>query len=326
VRIAGSGTCRPSTLLSSVEIDRRLGRADGWCEGLSGVRTRAIADGETAVDLAAEASRRALDHAGMTASDVGCVIATAAVPHQGIPTTAVLVQRALGLSHSSVPAFDVNATCIGFLAGLDVAGALIASGRYDSVLICSADLPSRGTSWETPEIKAIFGDGAAAVVLTRDREQERGVLALALETYSEGASACELRACGTGLDPHEDLPRFLSGTRFEMDGPLAYRVAARYLPRLLRRLLAKAGIGWEDVDVVVPHQASALAMEHMRRRLKVAPEKIVDVFATHGNQVSASLPTALHAALADGRVRAGGIALLIGTAAGVTVGGAVMRL
>jgi 3-oxoacyl-[acyl-carrier-protein] synthase-3 len=322
----GSGTCRPSTLLSSVEIDRQLGRAEGWCEGISGVRTRAIAGGETAVDLAAGAARQALTRAGMVPSDLGCIVATCAVPHQGIPTTAVLVQRALGLSASSIPAFDVNATCIGFLAALDIAGALIASGRYESILICAADLPSRGTTWDAPEIKAIFGDGAAAVVLTRDREQDRGVLAFAMETYSEGASACTLRAGGTGLDPHANLADFLAGSRFEMDGPLAYRVAARYLPRLLRRLLTQAGIGWADIDVVIPHQASALAMKHMRRRLSVAPEKIVDVFATHGNQVSASLPTALHAAMGDGRVQPGGIALLIGTAAGITLGGAVMRL
>jgi 3-oxoacyl-[acyl-carrier-protein] synthase-3 len=276
--------------------------------------------------MATAAAHGALDAAGIDARDVDCIIATGTLPHQAIPTTAVLVQRRLGLEGTGTPAFDVNATCLGFLVALDIAGAMIAARRYDTVLVVASDMPSRGTSWDTPGIKALFGDGAAAAVLRHCDDSKSGVLSVAIETHSEGAEACELRAGGTDLDPHLDLARFLEGSWFRMDGPLAYRITLQNMPAFLDRLLGAAGVSIGDIDVVVPHQASAFGMAHLRRRLGVPSGKVIELLATRGNQVAASMPMALKYALDEGLARRGDLVLLIGTAAGITLGGAVMRL
>jgi 3-oxoacyl-[acyl-carrier-protein] synthase-3 len=147
-----------------------------------------------------------------------------------------------------------------------------------------------------------------------------------METYSEGAEACTFRAGGTGLNPHRNLQAFLDAAWFDMDGPLAYRISARYMPGFLDRLLAAAGVSLDDIDLVIPHQASAHALHLMRRRLRVPSEKLVDLLAERGNQVSASIPSMLDHALASGRAKPGDLVLLIGTAAGITLGGAVIRL
>jgi 3-oxoacyl-[acyl-carrier-protein] synthase-3 len=327
VALAGAAARRPRTILASSALDARLGLAQGTVESLSGVRERAVvAAHETLIDLAAGAAADALRNACCDARALDCIVMASAVPHQPIPTSAVFVKRALGLERSPIPAFDVNATCIGFLAALDAASALIACGRYERVLVVAADVPSRGVTWDDPKVAGIFGDGAGAVVLERAGADGRGIVALGLETFTEGAEACVLRAGGTHLDPHGDYAAFLRGTYFEMDGSIAYRVAAKHMPRFVETLLARAGVTMDQIDCIVPHQASATAMALMERRLRFPPGRMIDIFAEYGNQVSASLPTALACALERGAVRDGSLVLLLGTAAGITIGGAVWRI
>jgi 3-oxoacyl-[acyl-carrier-protein] synthase III len=325
VCVAGTAIALPVRTLASIEIDVKLGRRPGWTERLSGVASRHIAEAETAIDLSLTAARKAIANAGLAIDDVDCVIGANAVPFQAIPPTAVFIHRGLGIVRADVPAFDANATCLSFLAAVDMAGALIAAKRYRNVLVTSCDLPSRGVSWGDPETATIFGDGAAAAVLQRSEDDGQGVIAIELETHSDGAHTCEMRAGGTGLDPRRDPEKFLLGAHFEMDGPSAYRIASRALPDFVDRLLFAAGLSLADIDVVIPHQASAPAMRHARKLLGVPPHKIVDIFADHGNQVSASLPTALHIARERRMVEPGSLALLIGSAAGITLGGAVIR-
>ncbi|GAB2177054.1 3-oxoacyl-[acyl-carrier-protein] synthase III C-terminal domain-containing protein [Dongia sp. agr-C8] len=326
IAIAGTGSYLPARVLDAATFDTLVGKPLGWSEKASGVRSRHVVQHETVIDMAAAAASQAIARAGIAAQDLDCIIAAAALAHQPIPTSAVLIQRALGLPTSGIPAFDVNATCLSFLAALDLAGALITAGRYRTILVTAADMPSQGTRLGDPEIKAMFGDGAAAAVLKPGERPGQGVVALRMETYSEGAEACTLRAGGTGLSPHGDLKIFLDATWFEMDGPLAYRVSARYMPGFLERLLGAAGVTLDDIDLVIPHQASAHALHLMRRRLGVPAAKLIDLLAERGNQVSASIPSMLDHALASGRARKGDLILLIGTAAGITLGGAVIRL
>lgn len=326
VAFAGTGSYLPPKVIDAATFDALVGRPLGWSESCSGVRSRHVVEQETVIEMATAAARQALARADIAPEDVDCIIAAGALAHQPIPTNAVLIQRMLGLPSSGIPAFDVNATCLGFLAALDVAGALIATGRYRTILVTAADVPSQGTRAEEPEVKAMFGDGAAAVVLRASEQPGQGVVALRMETYSEGADACTLRAGGTGLSPHRNLPAFLDGTWFEMNGPLAYRISARYLPAFLRRLLRAARVTLDDIDLIVPHQASAHALHLMRRRLGVPAAKLVDLLAERGNQVSASIPSMLDHALASGRATNGDLIMLLGTAAGITLGGAVIRL
>lgn len=335
VRIEGTGHYRPRHVLTSAEIDRRMGWRDGQTAQRYQIDARAVAEGdETSSFMAAAAAREALDAAGITAEEVDLVLAACGVGEQPIPATATLVHARLGLQQTGIPAYDIGATCLSFVAALDHASLKIATGQARRVLIVSADIASVGLDWSHPDGAAIFGDGAAAVVLGSNRgsshqdggDDAAGLLALRMETWSEGREACVLAAGGTRINPARDVGINPADALFQMDGQAAFRVAARRLPRFLARLLATAGVSRDDIGVVIPHQASAQALDHARALIGFGRTKVVDIFADHGNQIATSIPTALHHAATTGRLTPGTLALLIGTSAGISIGGALIRV
>ncbi len=324
-RIQGSGAVQPGAFVGSEEIDQRIGKAAGWTEANFAIRTRAVArGGETSSCLGAEAARAALDAAGWAPEDLDVIVGACGVMEQPIPGTATLIQRRLGLGGSGIAAFDVNATCLSFLVALDLVSLGFAAGRWKKALIVSADIASAALDFEDPEASVIFGDGAAAVAVEAD-ESGSAILGFRMETYGDGAELCRLEAGGTRVRPHEDLDAFLSHARFRMDGPGVFMATARRFPRFTQRLLKTAGVAAADIDLIIPHQASAAALEHLRRAFPTEGDRVVDIFADHGNQIAASMPSALHHAIAGGRLQRGDTALLVGTAAGVSLAGAVLR-
>lgn len=326
VCLLGTGHALPADMLSSTAVDRRLGLAPGAVERLSGVRQRPVAArADTAARLGAQAARRALDAAGLALQDIDCLVAASGTMDQGMPSNAALIHRELGLQ--GVPGFDVNASCLGFIAALDTLSWAVQAGRYRRVLVVASDIASCGLDWDHLEASAIFGDGAAAAVLAPSGEGEGGggrILAADLLTVSEGAHLCQIPAGGSRHHPSRIDGAFAPLTLFHMDGPRVFKLATRHLPGFLERLLAAAGLTLREIDWVVPHQASRLAMSHLSRRLGLAGERVVDIFADHGNQIAASLPTALDIAVRDGRIRRGHRLLLLGTGAGLSLGGVVM--
>lgn len=312
-------------MVPSEDIDRRIGRPTGWTEAHFGIRSRAVAkDGETSSSLGADAARMALAAAGWEAVTLDVIIGACAVMEQPIPGTACLIQARLGLGRSGIPAFDMNATCLSFLAALDVICMGFAAGRWRRALIVAADIASAALDFREPEASVIFGDGAAAVVLEAVAG-DAGLLGYRLETYGEDAALCALPAGGTRIGPHGDLAAFLEQSYFTMNGRAVFMATARRFPGFLRRLMETAGIKAREVDIVVPHQASAAALEHLRRVFPAPRNGFVDIFRDFGNQIAASIPTALHEAIASGRLRRGDVACLVGSAAGISLGGAVLR-
>ena len=320
--IRGTGSYLPRARLTSEAVDRRMGWPQGRCAERFGISVRHVAGAEeTTSFMAARAAGRALEMAGLAAGDLDLILGACGVMEQPIPSTAVLVQDRLGLGASGVPAYDVNATCLSFLQALDLAALKIAAGEARRVLVFSSDIASVGLDWDHPEAAAIFGDGAAAVVLEAG---EGALLARGFETYAEGRGACVLAAGGTRVNPARGMAA--GADRFVMDGGQAFRTASRYLPAFLARLLARAGVERGAVDCVLPHQASAQALRHAARALGLGRDRVVDIFARTGNQIAASIPTALDHAVRSGRLRRGQTALLLGTSAGISLGGAVVRL
>lgn len=329
LRILGTGLSAPTHWVDSRELDLRLGLASGTVHARTGVARRGVEPDRNAAEVSAEAARAALTRAGIGLDSIDAVVCANASHDQAMPCNAALLHRALGLR--GVPAFDVNASCIGFLVALDLIASLLASGRYRRVLVSSCDLASRALDAKDLDTYGLFGDGAAAAVLEAANDCESGtagpaLLAARFETWSEAVHACEIPGGGSRLTPDRYSGDYREVCTFRMDGKRLYRAVADRFDPFVTALLADAGLGLDAIKRVIPHQASALGMAHVFRRLAVPRDRIEDIFAEHGNQVSASLPTALHCALDSGRLRAGDTALLIGTGAGVTLGGAVLRL
>lgn len=323
--ILGSGHALPERIVTSAELDNQLGLPAGSVARISGVLQRHVAGpADNAASLGAAAAHQALQAAGVALGQLDLIVCASGTQDQGMPCNAALLQRELGLGQSGIPAMDINASCLGFIAALDTLSWPIQAGHYRRVLLVCADIASCGLDWQQVEVSGIFGDGAAAVVLgTGDGGPK--ILASCLKTYAEGAALCEIPAGGSRYHPRRiDVP-FAPLTSFAMQGKGVFRLAAKYLPALMDDLLQQAGLRLEQIDWVIPHQASQQAMQHAARRLSVGPEKLIDIFARHGNQVAASLPTALDIAVRDGRIQRGQTLMLIGTGAGLSLGGMILE-
>jgi 3-oxoacyl-[acyl-carrier-protein] synthase-3 len=309
----------PARRIPSAEIDRRCGLAAGRIEAATGVAARYHVEGESQIDLAVAASRVALDRAGLAPGRIDLVLGANAVPYQALPATAPLVARGLGISDGQAAAYDLNASCLSFLPALDHAATQIALGRARHALVFSSEIASRALDFAgDPFVAAHFGDGAAAVVLGPGTGR---IAACRFRAYPSAYAACGLRAGGTALDFHADPAAFAAEAWFRMDGEALFRLTARHFRAFTQDLLDEAGWRMTDVDLVVPHQASPRALARMARVLEVPPGRMVDISAEYGNQVAASIPTALALAFERGLMLPGRRILMLGTAAGVSFGG-----
>jgi len=325
VRILGTGAARPDRRVESAEIDARLGFPAGTVQRRSGVRARFVETERSASELAAHAARQAICSARLTLADIDCVVAASASMDQAMPYNAALIHRELGLGGSGIPALDVGASCLGFLAAVDTLSWPIAAAHYRRVLIVASDIASCALDWSDLNASAIFGDGAAAAVLGPADESPSCLLASGFATYSEGAHFCEIRGCGSRHPPSRANGDYAALGLFRMDGPAVFQLVARHIDAFVSDLLARAGVDRRDLTLLVPHQASHLGLRHVMRRLGIERDRVVDIYAEHGNQVAASLPTALDAAIRSARLKRGDTALLLGSGAGVSLGGIVLR-
>jgi 3-oxoacyl-[acyl-carrier-protein] synthase-3 len=321
LRILGTGAVVPDEALTSAELDRRLGLPVGTVEEKTGVRVRYVERG-SAAELGARAARKALAAAGIDLDDVDLVIGASATPDQPLPCNAALMHEELAPGRP-IPAWDVNASCMSFLVALDLAATLVDAGRHERILIVSSDLASVGLDWSDLGASGIFGDGAAAAVVGHAGTSGSAVLSTGFQTHSEGAHSCEIRGGGSRYAPDRVEGEYADWGRFRMDGGAVFRLAFRHLPAFVDGLLDEAGVTMDELPVVVPHQASHHGLEWVRQQFGVG-DRLVDIYADHGNQVAASLPSALHAAIESGRLRRGDRALLLGTGAGISLGGVVL--
>jgi len=322
LELIATGKALPKQCVTSAELDRRLGHPPGFVERRSGVAQRYyVSAAESQSALGAQALRDALARGGIAPDSIDLLISASGVQEQALPNTAARILHHAGLP-AGTPGYDVGASCLSFLCALQVASGLLHTGAYRRIAIVAADLASRGIDWSQPEASLIFGDGAAAVIVEAGRASA-GIAACRFETHPAGRTFCEIRAGGTRRNPRVgvDASDFL----FHMEGKRIFRLASELIESFLQRLLEQNGISIDDIDVVVPHQASHLAMAHIRQRLGVPAASVIDIYAQHGNQVAASMPTALHEAVITGLATPGRQMLLLGSGAGLMLGGMVLR-
>ncbi len=321
LKIIATGVALPPNRVDSVDLDRLLNKPAGYVEKRSGIIYRYHAsDDACQAELAAAALHDALDRQGIDSASIDLLISASAISVQALPCTAVHILKVSQLAPGT-PGFDINSSCVSFISALQVAAGLLNAGTYRRIAIVSADLASRGIDWDDEESSLIFGDGAACAIVERG-DGTSGILASLVETHPQSSGLCEIRAGGTRRNPRAGMTDrdFL----FQMRGKQLFRQASALIEDYLARLLGASGLTLEQIATVVPHQASHLSLEHMRRRLNVSSSVLVDIYRYHGNQVAASIPTALHAAVTSGRFNRAEPAMLIGTAAGLSLAGMVL--
>lgn len=320
ITILGTGRALPARCVKSETFDVRIGKPVGYLAETTGVAARYVCEAESQIDLAETACRAALNDAGVAPGDIDLILCGSAVPYQPIPATAPAVMQRLGMADGSAAAFDVNATCLSFLTALDTAARMIATGQATRALVVASEIASRALPWDRqPEVAALFGDGAAAAVVTK--ATTGGMVASLMRTYPSAYDACSLGSGGTRFDYHNDPDGFAAHAWFGMDGKELFRLASRHFGAFVDDLLARAGWARDDVDLVIPHQASPAALTHMIRQTGFAPDRVVDIIADHGNQIAASIPFVLDVARRSGRMPEGTRTLFLGTSAGVSFGG-----
>ncbi len=325
-RLTGMGRYLPETVMPSSEIDRRAGWAEGTTATKYRIRQRYFAnDRETVSFMGAEAARSALREAGLEPGDLDLLICAGTSVEQPIPYQGALTHRALGLEKSGIPSFDIDTTCLSFLTAIQVAAHFLAAGTYRRIAIVTSEISSVAINWKIPECFTLFGDGAACWILEADQESGHGMYGHLLRTYSYGSKFCEMRAGATRYNVRRPPPSE-DDYLFSMDGPEAFKLAAAYMSEFLQDLLKLSELSFSDIDLVAPHQASPLALHHMKGQLLIPQEKYVNYIADYGNQVSASIPIALYRAREEGRWKPGQKLLLAGTSAGISLGGLVLRL
>ncbi len=302
IRITGWGIAVPDKVITNADMAVRLDTSDEWIFERTGIKERRI--GGTTSGLAIEAAQAALARAGRTPDEIDHLVLATTTPDGIVPGTAPTVQHGIGLRGG---AFDINAACSGFVYGLVVGAGLIGAG-CGPVLLIGADTLSRITDWDDRSMAILVGDGAGAVVLSP--VEGPGDL-LSWNLNSDG-SLRHLLKCDHG--------GFLY-----MDGKEIFRKAVRVVVESAERAMADAGLGPDEVDLLVPHQANLRIIQAACQRLGIPEERTVVVIDRYGNTSSASIPLALDDALSTGRVAAGDHLLLTGFGGGMTWASAVLR-
>jgi len=326
IKVLGTGKYLPKRQVTAAELDARLGVPAGWVEKKSGVSVRHYVTDETAAQMGAIAALQALEAAGLSVHDIDCIVCASGTAQQEIPCTAALIQEELQLSRSGIPCFDINSTCLSFVTALDVISCSMALGIYERVLIISTEIASVGLNWEQKESCILFGDGAAAVVIGRASDTETArIYGSAMKTYSEGAHYSEIRGGGTMLHPSQYAKGREADFTFDMDGRKIFRLTSQRITGFVEQLLAAVSLKKEQLKAVIPHQASGMAMRIMASKLGFSDQQMVNILAHHGNMIAASIPLALHEAIVHSRIERGDRVLLLGTSAGLSLGGIVLE-
>jgi 3-oxoacyl-[acyl-carrier-protein] synthase III len=317
VSITGLGAYAPDRVLTNDELSTIVDTTDEWIMERTGIRERRIAAPEQALtDLALPAAHAALAEAGIEGHDLDLLLCATVTPDMMFPTSSALLADTLGAEKAA--AYDLLAGCTGFMYGLAQAYGTIAAGLAERALVVGGDVLSRILDWTDRSTLVLFGDGAGAVVL--EKADARGFLGF--ELGADGGGGIHLSLPGSGSRKHEDSTR---NGYVQMNGREVFKFATRVLVSSAQELLEECGVGVEDVDVYVPHQANVRIMNHAREKLGIPPDKMVINVDRYGNTSSGSIPLALADARADGQLKKGDLVLMTGMGAGLTWGSALME-
>ena len=316
-RVIGTGSFLPGEPVSNNDlVARGIETSDEWIVDRTGIRARHLAAPDvTSSQLAYEACTRAIAAAGCQPSDIDLIIVATSTPDYIFPSTAALLQARLGIANGGA-AFDLQAVCTGFAYALATAEKFIRSGSNKRALVVGSEVFSRILDWNDRGTCVLFGDGAGAVVL--EASDRPGILATAL--HADGSHNSILNV------PGQVNRGVITGDPFlRMDGQAVFKFAVKVLSDVAREVLDQAGLGVDEIDWLIPHQANIRIMQATARRLGVPTEKVIATVGEHGNTSAASIPLALDLAVRDGRIQRGQKILLEGVGGGFTWGAALLE-
>jgi len=326
--ILGCGSYLPDQIVTNDDLSKRIDTSDEWIVARTGIRQRHIAPPEqTTSDLALKAAERALEHAGIPASEVDILILATTTPDQTFPATATKVQTRLGMTNGA--AFDLQAVCSGFIYALSVGDNFIKAGQAETVVVIGAETFSRILDWEDRGTCVLFGDGAGAVVLKSANVDEleaeaegtghnRGRGILSTHLHSDGSTNELLYVDGgpssTGTVGH-----------VRMNGREVFRHAVTNLAGIVGETLEANGLSADDIDWLVPHQANKRILDSTAKKLGLSSDRVVVTVDRHANTSAASIPLALDEAVKDGRIQRGDLVLMEAMGGGLTWGAGLVR-
>jgi 3-oxoacyl-[acyl-carrier-protein] synthase-3 len=328
-RILGTGHYLPDIVRTNADLEKMVDTTDAWITERTGIRERRIApDGIVTSDMAKLASERALEAAGVSASELDMIIVGTVTGDMPMPATAAFLQQKLGAP--VCPAFDLSAACAGFIFGMSIADQFIRHGVMKRVLVVGVELLSRVINWQDRTTCVLFGDGAGAVVLGPSTEVDakgrpRGILSTKILT--DGALACSLMipAGGSAMPTtHETVE--LKKNKVFMRGQDIFKVAVKNLYSASRNALDEAGLTPADVDWICPHQANQRIIDQAVSRLPMPRDRVLVNIDKVGNTSSASIPILLDESVRSGKVKPGDTVLMCALGAGISWGSALVRM
>ena len=320
-RILGTGSHAPKRVLTNADLENMVETSDSWIVERTGIRERRLAaPGEACSDLGVPAAQQALADANVQAAQLDLILVATCTGDSPLPSTASLIQHRIGAEKAA--ACDISAACCGFVYGLSVADAFVRTG-HKYVLVIGSEVMSSITDWTDRNTCVLFGDGAGAVVLG-PTEEDRGVLSLHLHADGRFSDLICVPGGGSNLPPSE---RVLAERLHcvKMRGNETFKIAVKTMEEAIREAVAAQGLGIDDIDCLVPHQANIRILRAVGQRIGLPLDRIMINVDRYGNTSAASIPLALDEAAKNGTIREGSLVVMAAFGSGLTWASGVIR-
>lgn len=322
--VRGTGSGLPDRVVTNADFEKTLNTSDEWITARTGIKERRCAGpGESTLTMGLQATRRALDDAGMSPEELDLIVFATISPHFPLPATSCLLQAELGIR--DIPAFDIGAACCGFMYGMIVACNMLQNGVYKNVLVVGSEQMSSITDYEDRASCVLFGDGAGAAIFSSTDDRRKGLVFCSMGADGQGAKQIWIPAGGS-YEPvcQRTLDERLHYVR--MKGREVYKFAVQKMHEVIEEALDAAGVTPDELALVIPHQSNLRIIESAREKLGLPPEKVMVNIERYGNTSSASVVICLDEARREGRIKEGDLILMVAFGAGLTWSSALIRL
>jgi 3-oxoacyl-[acyl-carrier-protein] synthase III len=321
--VQGMGHAVPDKVLSNSDLEAMVDTNDAWIMQRTGIKERRISGPtETPSSLGTLAAQEALENAGIAPGEIDLVLCATVTADMPFPSTSCLIQD--GIKAYNAGAMDTGAACAGFIYATSVASSMIKAGEAKTIMVVGVDTLTKFVDWTDRSTCVLFGDGAAAAIFRGEENTDRGVIRTVLLADGSGAKYIDLQGGGSRY-PVSGLPAAEIRSTIYMAGAEVYRFAVVAMGDACCRLLDAVGMGAEDIDLFVPHQANLRIIESAAKRLHLSDEKVFVNVHKYGNTSGGSIPLGLYEAEREGRLKKGMIVMTVGFGAGLVWGANLIR-